>query len=306
MKHRLVLLLQVGLLILFLSELTGCSQKNNDVADQTKNKQQLSVVTSLDFYGETAQAVLENKGKVISVINNAGIDPHNFQPTIQTAKEVAKADVIIYNGLNYDSWMGKLAENNLSAQTVRVGEDVLQYSSRANPHVWYQINTLPRLAECLAKIYGRLQPQNKNYFKNNARKYQRKLVKLKHLVKQLRTHSQGLLVAVSEPVFNYSLKEMGYRISDARFAKAIEDGADPAPQAIKQLQSQIKQRRLAFFVENSQTSNQTVKNIVSLAKKYHVPVVKVTETKPKNKTYQQWMISQDRQVAKIQQAKRAK
>lgn len=301
MKHRLVLL-QVCLLILLLSGLTGCSQKNNGLTNQTKNKQQLSVVTSLDFYGETAQAVLGNKGKAVSVINNDGIDPHDFQPTTQTAKAVAKADVIIYNGLNYDSWMGKLAENNSSAQVIRVGEDVLQYSSRANPHVWYQTGTLPRLAEQLVKIYGRLQPQNKKYFKNNARKYQRKLIKLKYLVEQLRTHSQGRLVAVSEPVFNYSLKEMGYRISDARFAKAIEDGADPAPQAIKQLQSQIKQQRLAFFVENSQASDQTVKNIVSLAKKYHVPIVKVTETKPKDKTYEQWMFSQDQQVAKIQQA----
>ena len=191
----------------------------------------------------------------------------------------------------YDSWMDKLAENNSSAKVIRVGEDVLQDGTQANPHVWYQTNTLPRLAQKLAQIYGKLQPQNKAYFKNNARKHQRKLTKLKHLIKQLRTRSQGRLVAVSEPVFNSALKAMGYRISDDRFAKAIEDGADPAPQVIKQVQSQIKKQQLAFFVENSQTAKQAVKNIVSLAKKHHVPVAKVTETKPKEKSYEKGMFS---------------
>jgi ABC-type Zn uptake system ZnuABC Zn-binding protein ZnuA len=61
-KHHLGLL-QVGLLVLLLSRLAGCRQKNNGLAVQTENKNQLSVVTSLDLYGETARTVLGNKGE---------------------------------------------------------------------------------------------------------------------------------------------------------------------------------------------------------------------------------------------------
>ena len=58
----------------------------------------LNVVTTLDFYGETAKAVLGDHGTVTSLITSPNVDPHDFEATTKTAKIVSKADLVIYNG----------------------------------------------------------------------------------------------------------------------------------------------------------------------------------------------------------------
>ena len=45
----------------------------------------IKVVTTTDFYGQVAEEVLGNKGKVTSIINNPSVDPHDYEPTTQTS-----------------------------------------------------------------------------------------------------------------------------------------------------------------------------------------------------------------------------
>ena len=40
----------------------------------------IQVVTGMDFYGEVAQQVAGNHGKVTSFISNPSVDPHDYQP----------------------------------------------------------------------------------------------------------------------------------------------------------------------------------------------------------------------------------
>ena len=109
------------------------------------------------------------------------------------------------------------------------------------------------------------------------------------------------MVLVSEPVFDYALDNLGYRIANQRFAKAVEDDNDPSPKEIAAMQSAIRQRRVAFFVNNKQESNSTIKNMLKLARQYDVPVLNVTETKPDHQTYTEWMQTQYQQLIKIQE-----
>ena len=159
---------------------------------------------------------------------------------------------------------------------------------------------MPKLATKIAEDLAKIQPQHKAYFRRQAKAYQASLKPLTTEIAALKKNVHGQKVAVSEPVFDYALTALGYKISNSHFAMAIEDGADPSPQDIKQMQSDIKHHRIAFFVENTQSDSNIVQNMVSLAKKYDVPVLKVTETLPANQTYEQWMLSQYQQLARIQ------
>ncbi|MDK7085648.1 hypothetical protein QP360_07455, partial [Gardnerella leopoldii] len=77
---------------------------------------------------------------------------------------------------------------------------------------------------------------------------------------------------VSEPVFDYALKEAGYKVGDKEFEEAIENGTDPSPKMINKMNTDIKEKKIAFFVNNTQASSSTVKSFVKLAKKNDVPV----------------------------------
>lgn len=288
-------LLAVGLMIGV--SLAACSNSTSS----PKSHQKIHVVSSVDFYGEAAKRVLGNKGTVTSVINKPSIDPHEYQPTSGVSKEVGQADVIIYNGIGYDTWMSKLAKNNQSATVVRVGEDVMNKKTGDNPHLWYNTQTMPKLVKYLVKKFSKLQPKNKAYFQKNAQTYLKQLNQISTKVQALSKNSHQQLVDVSEPVFDYALSELGYRENNTDFAASVEKGIDPSPKDIRQMQADIKEHKIAFFVQNTQATDKTVASLVKLAKQYNVPVLSVTETMPKGKDFVQWMLGQYQQLSKIQQ-----
>ncbi|KMO61058.1 metal ABC transporter substrate-binding protein, partial [Lacticaseibacillus rhamnosus] len=66
------------------------------------------------------------------------------------------------------------------------------------------------------------------------------------------------------------------------------------------IETDIKEKKIAFFVNNIQATSKTVSRLVKLAKQNNVPVLNVTETLPKGKNYRTWMMSQYQQLEKIQ------
>ncbi len=266
----------------------------------------IKVVTGLNFYGEVAKAVAGNQGKVTSFINNSSVDPHDYKPGIKQASQVEQANVVIENGIGYDHWMNRLvksSDNKKNIKVVNVGS-LMGKKVGDNEHIWYRPNTMKKLANKLAKDYGKIDPQHADYYQQNAKKYITSLDQLDQKIAQVKSqvNPQKKEVAVSEPVFDYALESLGYKVMDQHFEKAIEEGTDPSPKDIAQIQTAIKNHQIAFFVDNTQASDHVVDNLVKLAKKNHVPVLKVTETKPSQKmTYTDWMMKQYQELSSIQQ-----
>lgn len=243
----------------------------------------IRVVTGLNFYGEVAKHVAGQHGQVTSFINSSAVDPHDYQLGAKQAEEVAKSNVVIKNGVGYDNWMNKLvkASGNQDAKVVNVGK-IVGKKNGDNEHLWYRPTTVKQLANALASQYSKLDPNHAKEYRANVHRY---IASLKPLDQQIAKDKQQVnlqkkKVAVSEPVFDYALEDMGYQVMDKHFEKAVEDGTDPSPKDIHQLQQAIRKHQIAFFVDNTQASDRVVKNLVTLAEENNVPVLKVTETKP--------------------------
>lgn len=280
--------------------LAGCTSKTT----APQHSHQINVVASLDFYGETAKAVLGDKGTVTSIIDKPSMEPHEYEPTTNTAKLVSKANVIVYNGLGYDTWMNRLSADNTGTTKINVAQGIMNKQNGDNEHIWYNLKTMPKLANALAEQFGKRQPQNKAYFKQNAKRYIQSLKPLDQKVAQLRRNSRQARVNVSEPVFDYSLTEMGYRQNNNHYAQAVQNDTDPSPKDIKQMQADIRHHKIAFFVVNTQEISKMTTNLLSLAKKSGVPIVRVTESQPAGTTYKTWMMRQFNEVQRAQKAAR--
>lgn len=278
--------------------LAACSSGHSATPNGSKK---LNVVASVNFYGEVAKAIAGKYGTVTSVIDNPDVDPHDYEPTTDVAKSVANADVIVENGAGYDGWMAKLvAANNTDAKVVSAAK-VVGVANGENEHIWYKPKMMIQMANALAKQYGKVDPAHKADYEKNAQAYIKKLTPLTDLIDQTRAKAHGEAVAVSEPVFDNALHYLGYKVVDNHFSKANEDGTDPSPKDIRDLQADIKAKKIKFFVENTQVQSKTIDNMVALAKKSGVPVLKVTETMPSGDTYISWMTAQFRALDKIQQ-----
>ena len=299
MLHKLskFKLLFVALLVVGLGVVAaGCSNQGSSSNGKIK------ITATTDFYGEVAKQVAGKHGDVTSVITNPNIDPHDYQPTTKVAKQTVGSKIVIANGIGYDGWMSKLVKDSKKVDYIKVGEDLMAKQNGDNPHLWYNPATMPKLANTIATKLGKLQPKNKAYFKKNAKKYIASLKPINDKITQLKqvaSTKKNKEVYVSEPVFDYALQAIGFKVGDAQFENDTEKDVDPSPQTIKDMQNGIKNHKIAFFVFNKQVDDKTVNNLVALAKKNNVPVLPVTETLPANKDYVQWMDSQYSQLLNI-------
>ena len=165
-------------------------------------------------------------------------------------------------------------------------------------------DNIEKYVDALAVQYGRLLPQDAAAFKKNAAAYKKKLNVLNQKMNQIKNAKQNANIVVSEPVFNYALQKMSFKVTDNHFALAIEEGSDPSYTDIRDLQNSIKEHKIAFFVLNKQDDSKIVDNIADLCRKENVPILEVTETMPKDGNYIEWFSNELDQLAKIVQAKR--
>ena len=266
--------------------------------DQAKTKSdKVSIVTTTNVYADIAKNVAGKYGSVQAIIKNSATDPHDFEPTTADAKKLTNANIIVANGLGYDSWMNKLA-SSVSKKPVLVGEDLMGLKKGDNPHIWYDLDMPTKYVNYLVKRLSRLDKKHAAYFKENGDKYLAKIAKVKQIAKSA-DKKNNKPVFVSEPVFDYGLEEAGYKIGDKEFEEAIENGTDLSPKTINKMTNEIKDKKIVFFVNNTQASSSTVKTFVKLAKENGVPVLNVRETIPNHMTYLDWMGENHQNLANI-------
>lgn len=283
--------------------LSACGGTSNTTSASSKADSsggKIKIVAAENFYGEVAKAVGGDKVDVTNILDNPNTDPHDFEPTPEVARTVSNSQVIVYNGVGYDAWMDKLISADSSSKSksiTKVADDVMDKKEGDNEHVWYNPETMPKLANKLADDLAKLDPKNAQNYHKNAQAFIVSLAPLEEKIQKLKQTS-GVKIDVSEPVFDYMANALNLSVNDTRFSKAIDEGNDPAASDVAQLQSDIKGKNVNVFVYNIQNSSPTVDNLVKLAKSSGVPVVQVTETKPKEKNYLEWMNDQLDQVAK--------
>src|ERR1700723_2253085 len=129
-------------LCLIISLMDSCSKKK----PPGQNIPPCHIVAAENFYGGVAAQIAGNSADIISVLSNPNQDPHEFTTDAATAKAVADADIIIYNGLGYDDWMDKLlgTQGKAGRVVIRVA-DLIGAKAGDNPHIWYDPRTMPAL-----------------------------------------------------------------------------------------------------------------------------------------------------------------
>jgi len=130
------------------------------------------VVAAENFYADIVKSIGGSHVSVLGIIINPNTDPHSYESSTTDARAVADAGLVVQNGLGYDSFMPKL--ENASPDAKRTVVDVgaaLGYKTGANPHLWYDPATMPRVAALVAADLSRRDPADKSVFAANLRPF---------------------------------------------------------------------------------------------------------------------------------------
>ena len=234
--------------------------------------------------------------RVSAIMSNPNTDPHEFEASASVAEIVSKAQLIVQNGVGYDTFMNRIeAASSLRGRDVIVAQQLLGFSSNIfNPHLWYNPRTMPLVAKAVASDLSKLEPAHAGYFQANDTHFVRSLRPWLNAVASFKKQHPGTPVAVTEPVADYMLQAAGADImTPESLQSAIMNGTDPSPQDISLEGTLITGHKVKVFLYNQQVTDSLTASFLADANKAHVPVVGVYETMPvPGYHYQSWMLAE--------------
>lgn len=247
-----------------------------------------------NFYANVIEQIGGRHVVASSILSDPNTDPHAYESSTRDASAVAGANLVVQNGIGYDDFMPSLERASPNPQRAVIDVGVLMGRKKGdNPHLWYAPATMPKVAAAIEAQLARDDPADAGEFRSNLRTFEASLRPWTAKIAQLRRTYAGVPVAVTEPVFNYTLAAIGASVRTPRsFQLAIEEGNDPAPQDVQIERSLLSSHAVKAFIYNQQTIEPSTSMLLALAHSAHVPVVGVYETMPISKNYQGWMIAE--------------
>ncbi|MGI0038971.1 MAG: metal ABC transporter solute-binding protein, Zn/Mn family, partial [Nitrososphaera sp.] len=129
----------------------------------------------------------------VSVFIPAGIEPHDWEPTPQSIAEAESADVLVYNGAGFESWIAEINSENavdssrdiefLAATEEHEGEEEEHEGEELDPHVWLDPVLAKHQVNMIRDGLAKADPANAQYYADNAARYSAELDQLDAQIK---------------------------------------------------------------------------------------------------------------------------
>jgi zinc/manganese transport system substrate-binding protein len=258
-------------------------------------------IVAVGAENEYANVISQIGGKYVNVtaiLDNPNTDPHTFESSPSVSQEVGAAQLVVQNGVGYDTFMNKIeaATPNSKRKVIDVQTLLHLPDSTPNPHLWYAPATMPAVASAIATDLAALQPAHAAVFKANLARFDASLRPWYRALAQFKADYPGAPVATTEPVGDYMLQAAGARnLTPFRFQQDIMNGVDPAPQDVSLETSLFSGHKVRVFLYNQQVTDTLTQSFLGQARRYGIPVVGLYETMPTpGYTYQSWMLAEVR------------
>jgi zinc/manganese transport system substrate-binding protein len=253
----------------------------------------INVVAAENFYGDVAMQIGGANVAVTSILSNPDQDPHEFEASAATARQIADARIVVYNGADYDPWAVKLLSASPSSARIVIEVAKLVHKRPGdNPHLWYLPGTMQAFGRDLAAALSRFDAAHKVDYQANLAKFETSLKPLDDMVAALRKKYGGTQVTATEPVFGYMADALGLKMRNGKFQLAIMNDTEPSAADIAAFEKDLRTKTVKVLFYNSQASGKLTERMQTIAKESGVPILGVTETEPAGKNYQEWMLSQ--------------
>jgi zinc/manganese transport system substrate-binding protein len=260
----------------------------------------LDVVAAENVYGNIAAQIGGAHVAVTSILTSPNADPHLFEPGTANGLAVARARVVLQNGLGYDAFMTKLEDAApREGRIVVTMADVLGVRGKdANPHLWYDVPRLGRIARAVGAALERADPRHASAYRAGVSRFDRSLERLRREITTIRARFHGTAVAYTEPVPGYLVAAAGLRnLAPDAFTRPIEEGTEPSPSGLAAMAELISQHRIRVLLYNSQAVSPITARLREAARSAGIPIVPVSETLPPGHTFQQWLLGEARALA---------
>jgi zinc/manganese transport system substrate-binding protein len=255
----------------------------------------IQVVAAENFWGSIASQLGGTHARVDSIITNPNTDPHSYEPTAIDARKLARAQLVVENGIGYDPWVPKLlAADHNHPMVLDVGR-LAGVPKGGNPHRWYNPADVQSVIRELVTDFQTIDPADSAYFAEQRTSFDTvALQRYNDTIASIKAKYSGTAVGASESIFAMLAPALGLDlITPGSFLRAISEGTDVSAADKETIDNQIKDHAIKIFVYNSQNVTPDVRAQLKKVKAEHIPYATITETLvPAGTTYQAWQTQQ--------------
>jgi manganese/iron transport system substrate-binding protein len=216
----------------------------------------LDVATTVAPISSIARNIGGDRIRLRGIVPDA-TNSHTFEPAPSDARTLAKADLIIANGLHLEEPTLEMAEASKSAtaEVKTLGEETIgeadwlfdfsfpESEGDPNPHLWMNVRYAERYAELIAGWLGAADPANKAAYDANLAAFRTRLDELDTLIRKgvASVPEANRKLLTYHDSWAYWAREYGFTVIGAVQAS---DFSDPSPQEVARLIGQIRAEKV--------------------------------------------------------------
>ena len=212
----------------------------------------LDVVASFSILGDMVEQVAGDKATVTTIVG-PDADAHLYQPNTGDAVAVAEADLVIINGMGFETWSAQLIETSGTKAAVAVATDgitPLLVDGEVDPHAWNSLENGLVYVNNIEAALSAASPADAATFRANADAYRAKLNALHNraLADIAKLPEQKRVVVTAHDAFGYL--ETAYGLTFLA-PQGIDTDAEPSAKDLAELIAFLNETGAgALFVEN--------------------------------------------------------
>ena len=258
-KHSVIFYGSLTLVLLVLSFLVGCSQKETENKNESGNEK-LNVVATTTMLYDLTRVIGGDNIEVVGLMG-VGIDPHLYKASAGDVDKMNEADVVVYNGIHLEGQMGEIFKNlNKQGKFVICAEDGLNESDikadplsvdSQDPHIWFDITMWMQVATHVAEQLSEIDEENKSEYQHNLDTYLTELEELdSYVTKRVSEVAEGQRVLITaHDAFNYFGNAYGFEVKGLQ---GISTESEAGTGDVSELAAFIAENKIkAIFIESS-------------------------------------------------------
>lgn len=247
------------ILLLFSMALSGCTGVSGKPIDQSgRNDADIDgVKIYASFYPMyyLASEIAGDKAEVVTMVP-AGVEPHDWEPTPKMIIELNKADMLVYNGVEIEPWIGNVL-SNIDNNTIKIvdaskGIELIESGEngeeeeygRYDPHVWVSPLRIIQQAQTIFDALVQIDPANSEYYGENFGELKVKLTKLDKDIRDAHKSFKSNVIVVSHEAFGYFAKDYGFK---QIAIKGVNPQEEPSPSKMAELVRECKGNNVKYI-----------------------------------------------------------
>lgn len=228
----------------------GCSTPGGD---RGPGGEGLRVVATTTQVADLAVNVGGDRVQVTSLLK-PGIDAHDYEPSPADLEVIARADLVLQNGVGLEEWLADTIESSgYDGPVVDTSQGVAlrQVEGEPDPHIWQNPRNAERMAANIERGLATADPAAAAAFEANLAAYTRRLEALDAEVERQIDSLANKKVVTNHDAFGYYIDHYGLELVGS-VIPSFDSSAELSGRDIRDLVAKIKTTGVkAIFSETS-------------------------------------------------------